>query len=204
VIEGLFGENMHSELVKRCGPIVSFLAVRNKLKPEHVAAVLEASRGKHESTVLALYKLLVDMLPHMNGDCLQAIAAGVRSLPLFEWNVQLLGFIRDFAIVAARMDKYVRCDVCMCLRNTTEILMAFVAPTLSHPQEIQPQSGYCRVQRLHVVRYWLGSIRFANELFSFLSIDRFPLMQCDGVILQPHPSVLACAFMDWTCCGRSC
>jgi hypothetical protein len=106
VVEGLFGENMHSELVKRCGPIVSFLAVRNKLKPEHVAAVLEASRGKHESTVLALYKLLVDMLPHMNGDCLQAIATGIRSLPLCEWNIQLLGFIRDFAIVAARMDRY--------------------------------------------------------------------------------------------------
>ena len=51
-MEGLFGESMHQELVKRSGPILTHLAARNKLKPEHVAAMLESTRGKHESTVL--------------------------------------------------------------------------------------------------------------------------------------------------------
>ena len=52
IVEELFGENMHAEVVKRAGPILSFLGERGSLTPEHVTLIFDAVRGKHEATVL--------------------------------------------------------------------------------------------------------------------------------------------------------
>lgn len=69
VVNGLFGENMHQEVVKRCGAVLSFLAVRGKLLPEHVSAMLDSTRGKHESTVLVCNLLCCASVADMAVTC---------------------------------------------------------------------------------------------------------------------------------------
>ena len=57
------------------------------------------------SNVQVIFKLLLDLLGRLSPACRDAIAAAIRSIPLADWNIQLLGFIKDFALVATTLDK---------------------------------------------------------------------------------------------------
>ncbi len=57
-----------------------------------------------------MYKLLLELLARFSPACRDAVAQAVRNIPLTDWNTQLLGFIKDFALVASTLDK------CVCIR----------------------------------------------------------------------------------------
>ncbi len=52
IVEQLFGANMHAELIRRSGVILTYMADRGALTPSHVTMIVLATVGKHETVLL--------------------------------------------------------------------------------------------------------------------------------------------------------
>jgi hypothetical protein len=61
----LLGENVHSELVKRCGDLVVFLIRNHALMVDMIDRIWEWNYGKHETTQIAISELFQQLCPFM-------------------------------------------------------------------------------------------------------------------------------------------
>jgi len=68
VLEIILGGNNHIEIVKRCGPILKFMAVfsNGKFDAQTVSLVWKCQMGKHEEMVRTVYNLIQEILPFLN------------------------------------------------------------------------------------------------------------------------------------------
>src|SRR5690349_15371648 len=74
IIDILFGETMHPELLKRCGSILVFLANKNQINKEIIEKIWMSSivslfyvivfnniyQGKHESIIHLIWKVIIE------------------------------------------------------------------------------------------------------------------------------------------------
>ncbi len=104
VLEELFGSGLHTELIRRCSPVLEFLADARRLTPGHLDLVWAAARGKHEAVTTVLYGLLAGVVRRLDSGTRAHVGALVRSLPFAEWTPHVMALVRDFAVEATESD----------------------------------------------------------------------------------------------------
>jgi hypothetical protein len=65
VLEIVFGENTHVEIVKRSASVMAFLAKDHALPNEIVDLVWKCQIGKHEDMVRVVYSTIQEILPEI-------------------------------------------------------------------------------------------------------------------------------------------
>ena len=73
VIELLIGDSLHIEIIKRCHDIIKFMCKYGHFPLEMLDIIWDACRDKHETTVQALYDLLVEISESLNKEGLDRI-----------------------------------------------------------------------------------------------------------------------------------
>lgn len=65
IIELIFGENAHIEIIKRCGSILKFLATRQCITKEILTMVWKCQLGKHEEMVRVVFELIKEFIAYL-------------------------------------------------------------------------------------------------------------------------------------------
>jgi hypothetical protein len=65
VLDIIFGENTHVEIVKRSSSLIMFLAKEGALPNEVVDLVWRCQIGKHEDMVRVVYSTIQEILPEL-------------------------------------------------------------------------------------------------------------------------------------------
>lgn len=68
VLEIIFGQGAHIEIVKRAQPILSFIAKQSKgmLDEATIELIWKCQDGKHEEMIRTVYNLIEQVLPSLN------------------------------------------------------------------------------------------------------------------------------------------
>jgi len=93
LIEYIFGDTGHPELIKRCRPILRFLAFRDEITEAHLDLMWAASIGKHESIMHEVWEIIGSMVDCLNVKLLDYIFEKIRSIPYTTYDVQFLDFL---------------------------------------------------------------------------------------------------------------
>mmetsp|Transcript_24439 Transcript_24439/g.56365 ORF Transcript_24439/g.56365 Transcript_24439/m.56365 type:complete len:3222 (+) Transcript_24439:123-9788(+) len=79
VLEGLFGDSIHREIVARSGVLLTFLAEARGLSMEHLNLVWSASLQQSEAELVEeIHQLIASLVPVLNGDYLVHLLDAVR------------------------------------------------------------------------------------------------------------------------------
>jgi hypothetical protein len=68
VLEYIFGDQFHTETVKRSVIIMKFLAATNALTHDHIDIIWKATTNAHEATLRVIYEVIVDLSSDLSVD----------------------------------------------------------------------------------------------------------------------------------------
>ena len=100
VVELIFGEGIHDQVVRRCVEVLGFLAMRNAMDGRLLELIWRASLDKHESVRQAIYMVLVDLTAHLPFPLLEDLYDHICTVPFPEYTSHTLALLRGFAIAA--------------------------------------------------------------------------------------------------------
>ena len=98
VLEALFVNFVHTEVLKRCGRIIIFLSSNDGIGEREARMIWEASLGKHESVQKTVVKLLCDAVPLQKSDILHLLVTLMEPLKPAEYTSQHVKLLHDLAI----------------------------------------------------------------------------------------------------------
>lgn len=98
VVELIFGEALHDQLVRRCVEILGFLATQGKMNSRLLSLMWRASMDKHECVTQAIYGALIDLTPHLPLPLLDELYDYICSISYAEYTTHTLTLLRGFAI----------------------------------------------------------------------------------------------------------
>lgn len=96
VLDIVFGENTHLEIVKRTGSILIFLARQNALPAETVDLIWKCQLGKHEEMVRAVYTIIKDLVSEIELSYVDQFFAKIQAIPPQQYDEKFLNFLKDF------------------------------------------------------------------------------------------------------------
>ena len=105
VVEELFGSRMHLELVTRAEDVLKFLASKGAIETAHLEAIWACTVGKHEAVVRVLYRLMVDLVPHLTPEYRIFLFNRIAALPFARYDAQTLQIVHDFTLNALRAQR---------------------------------------------------------------------------------------------------
>mmetsp|Transcript_9589 Transcript_9589/g.9218 ORF Transcript_9589/g.9218 Transcript_9589/m.9218 type:complete len:225 (+) Transcript_9589:1473-2147(+) len=100
VLETVFGENTHLEIVKRSGCFVKFLAKQGVLPPEIVELVWKCQQGKHEEMVRVIFNIIKECVPDVPEEIIDSFYAKIHTVPPKQYDEMFLTFLKDFTLQA--------------------------------------------------------------------------------------------------------
>ena len=100
MVELIFGESLHDQVVRRCVEILSFLSMRDAMDSRLLELIWRASLDKHESVRQAIYVVLVDLTAHLPLPLLEELYAHICTVPFAEYAMHTLVLLRGFSIAA--------------------------------------------------------------------------------------------------------
>ena len=65
MIEILIGDSIHTEIIKRCHDIIKFMCNHNAFPIKTIDIIWKACADKHETTLRALYDMIVEISDHL-------------------------------------------------------------------------------------------------------------------------------------------
>lgn len=86
VVDSLFGEGAHPEIVKRAAPVLRFLSQHGSMSQEIVDQVWRCQQGKHEETVRVVYGLINEVVEDLPAPLLDALFAKIAEVPEAEYS----------------------------------------------------------------------------------------------------------------------
>jgi ubiquitin carboxyl-terminal hydrolase 9/24 len=100
LIETIFGENPHIELVKRASEFLGLLAQFGRLTNEHLEMIWSSNQGKHDSLVRVLYQAVLDLAPRLTIDQSKLMFSLIKEVPLALYDEKYLKLVKDFSAAA--------------------------------------------------------------------------------------------------------
>lgn len=100
IVELIFGEGLHDQLVRRCVEVLCFLAARNAMDVRLLELVWRASLGKHESVQQTVYSVLVDLSGHLPLHLLDELYSRIQAVQLADYTMHTLSLLRGFSVSA--------------------------------------------------------------------------------------------------------
>jgi hypothetical protein len=107
LLEYLYGDGAHAELLARCASCVpGLLAEVNLLREEQIDLIWNAAVGQHESIVTEVYKALPIIAGFVcNANLFAHMYKKLEAVPCGAYDVHMINLIRDFTVQAvARME----------------------------------------------------------------------------------------------------
>ena len=100
LVDLIFGEGLHDQIVRRCPDVLRFLALRDAFDSRLLDFVWRASLDKHESVKQAIYFALVEITVSLPLALLDALYSHIRSVPHAEYTQQTVTLLRGFSVCA--------------------------------------------------------------------------------------------------------
>lgn len=98
ILEVIFGDSIHIEIVKRCSDIPKFMAKYESIPLEVIDLLWNSCEGKHEAIVRAIYDIIIDISSFFTKQGAQRMSEKILSIPHEELNEIHLNLIKGFAI----------------------------------------------------------------------------------------------------------
>ena len=108
MLEYLYGEGTHAELLSRCANICpGLLAENNMLSEAHINVIWNAAVGQHESILTEIYKALPAIALQVNrADLLLYMYAKMEAVPFAAYDAHFLSLLQSFSHAAAKRMEY--------------------------------------------------------------------------------------------------
>jgi len=95
ILEFVFLENPHDELIKRSADVVRGMAQGGALKEEHVALIWSCARGdKHENVVRATYELVSELSLHLHPNFLEFFYLKIQGIRDADFDEKTVAFLK--------------------------------------------------------------------------------------------------------------
>lgn len=106
MLEYLYSEGVHAELLSRCADVAALLAETNLLTEEHIDIIWKASIGQHESIVTEVYKAIPVIASNMcQPGLLHYMYAKMEGVTCGAYDARFLSLVQNFThAAAARLD----------------------------------------------------------------------------------------------------
>eukprot|EP00741_Cyanophora_paradoxa_P020634 tig00021281_g19916.t1 len=107
IVERLFGEGLHIELIRRCGDLLTFFVRKGTFRDREVDLIWNSLAGKHESVWTATLTVLAEVVRECGAPLCESIYRNVAQLPAARYDipvVNLLGCVTEAAMVAWRVE----------------------------------------------------------------------------------------------------
>jgi len=95
LIELLFGEQMHMQLLKRSTETLCLLAGHDALSAPHIELMFASCRGKHESELQAIYHIIGAMAKELKARGAVYLYRRIHALPLAQYDRHLITLIKQ-------------------------------------------------------------------------------------------------------------
>lgn len=111
VIEILFGEGAHIEIVKRSDTILKFLAKQasDSLTIDTVAMIWKCQQGKHEEMVRSVYLVIEKLIPYINIDLINGFFTKIQEHQ--QIDEKFLIFLKNFSNKALEKAYGCQCQI---------------------------------------------------------------------------------------------
>ena len=96
MIEFLFGESCHDEIIWWSEKILKFLNDNNALDFEILNLLWKSQEGKHEETVWAVFDTISQITIYLNLENLNFLFKKISLIPQKDYNDVTIKFIKDF------------------------------------------------------------------------------------------------------------
>lgn len=100
LIELLFSETSHLELIRRASEVLAFIASCNRLTERHLDLIWSAAQVTHESQIEQTYTLLLELLPRLSVSQCDYLFSKLQEVPLPKYDEKFLKLIKDFTLAA--------------------------------------------------------------------------------------------------------
>lgn len=100
ILEMIFIDSVHPELIRRSFPIVSMLAKAEKIDKAYVEMIWDNARDTHEDTARATFELIQKLAEYLNMGCLQFMFKKVNEIPNPEYDEIMIDFLKDYTLSA--------------------------------------------------------------------------------------------------------
>ena len=108
VLETIFINSVHPELIRRSFDVVSMLAKEDKIDKAYLEIIWNNAQDSHEETVRATLELIQKITLNLNMNCLQFMFKKVNEIPNDEYDEMLISFLKEYTVNA--MMNYVTRD----------------------------------------------------------------------------------------------
>ena len=98
IVEILFGESLHHDLIAKSDCIVSYMAARKLLTEKHLSIIWQASLGVHEAVVRVLHHLMLIVVPILDPSLRMYLFSLMSALPSWEFTEQILQLIAAYTV----------------------------------------------------------------------------------------------------------
>ena len=102
VLQLLYGDNMHVEVIRRCAQVSRFLALRSKLSVEDSAMIWHSYRGKHESFRTYIHHCVLEIIECCRSHQIEHFWNMVQQTPAAEIDVAFVDFVQHFTLLALK------------------------------------------------------------------------------------------------------
>ena len=100
VVELIFGEGLHDQVVRRCHEVLRFLALRGAFDGRLLDLIWRASLDKHESVKQAIFCVLIELSSVLTLPLLDDLYGRIRSVPQADYTQQHIMLLRGFSVSA--------------------------------------------------------------------------------------------------------
>ena len=98
-------ENSHEELVKRLSTLIVFLADLKKLNTEHLDMLWRYTQGRHDSLLIAVYQVIIDIAPHLSLVHQRYFFEKIREVSVEAYDEKFLKMVKEYSIITINMEK---------------------------------------------------------------------------------------------------
>ena len=94
IMDQLYGDNLHPELVKRSIEIPIFLAKENSLTENDIEFIWNAGAHKHEAITHVIYNVIESLSPYLNSSQLNFIFEKLKTIPCSSYDNRTMQLVR--------------------------------------------------------------------------------------------------------------
>jgi ubiquitin carboxyl-terminal hydrolase 34 len=95
IVEYLYGENLHSELIKRSSDILKFIAVEDEMTKEYIDLLWQASLTKHETICQIVWGTIKSLCFYLPFELMEYLFEKIKQIPVNEYTLNTLSLINE-------------------------------------------------------------------------------------------------------------
>lgn len=125
VLEELFGNRRHNQLIKKSGDVISYLATHAGLTEEHIQVIWRCAIEAHEAFTIEVMKILGDCAPSFQNNHIEQLLNYLSQIPKHALTDIYLTLLKDLCRGCQDSELRVMCYFLSNQLTTSMILIIF-------------------------------------------------------------------------------